>query len=98
MGGPTQETVFTRSPSFLLHPPLELNTTTNETTKNQSLQNKCSWEEQIPYGEVIQASCTIFRAIRFTGQTGILGLDIPQGLQQGDLYSLHLNANDNTTA
>ena len=30
----TQETVFTRSPSSLLHPLLELKKTKNETTKN----------------------------------------------------------------
>lgn len=55
-------------------------------------------EEQIPYGEVIQASfmniqnCLIYQA------NWDIGLHIPQGIQQGVLYSPHLNANDNKTA
>lgn len=40
----------------------------------------------------------IFKAAWLTRQTGILGFNIPQGIQQGVLYSLHLNANDNKTA
>lgn len=89
VGGHNPEAVCTRFPSFLLHQLLELNTTINETTKNQRKdlnKRNAACKGKFHMEKSFKPLVPIFQAIGFTGQTGIWGLNIPQGLQQGNLY------------
>lgn len=63
-----------------------------------ALTKQCSREEQIPSGEVIQASFMNIQNHKVYWANWDIGLNIPQRVQQEVLSSLHLNANDNKTA
>lgn len=97
LGGSALEAVLTSSPSSLLHhcwSSMQLQMKPWRTSLNKTSAAKKS---KFCMEKSFEPLVWIFRATGFTGQNGTLGLNIPQRVQRGVLYSLHLNANDNKT-